>query len=520
MQTLGAMLETTARWFPHKPFIVFEGGAITYGDFNRQAARLAGLLRSLGVKEGTPVGLYLPSCPDIAIGYHACQKLGAIAVPISAAYKPQELERLGRSTQMPVLICKRASISTVEAARASLPDLKHVLVADGDAPRWALSLESELPKSLDTFEPVDVDPEAVAAIFFTSGTTGMPKGAMQTHRSIYHALRDTQSHQKLCWKQERFLCVVPLFNNFGATVMLNGCLYAAGTMILIDRWDSDKVLSLMTEHRATFFAGTPTMFAYLLEAYRPGRHHLESLRLCMAGGAPFPPHVLAEFESTFGVPLLNGYGASELCGICTTEAPTGLRKPGSVGVAIGSATIQILDVEGNPLPVGEPGEICVSGDAVGAGYWQDQEATAAAFTAEGWRSGDIGKLDEDGFLYVLDRKKDVIITGGSNIFPAEVEAVLSSHPLVSLSAVVAMPDALKGELAVGCIVAQAGAELTEEMLLSFCKERLSSYKVPRRIEFFDMFPLGPTGKILKKDIKERLHEKVAAVVPVGTSERE
>lgn len=507
MQTLGMMLETTARWFPDKPFIIFDGRIITYDDFNRRAARLAGLLRGLGVEKGTPVGLYMPSCPEIAVGYHACQKIGAIAVPVSAAYKAQELERLGRSTQMPVLICRRESIPTVETARVSLPALRHILVCDGEAPLWGLSLESEMSKWPDTFEPVEVDPEAVAAIFFTSGTTGMPKGAMQTHRSIYHALRDTHSHQKLRWDRERFMCAVPLFNNFGATVMLNGSLYAAGTLILLERWDSNAVLSLMTEHGATFFAGTPTMFAYLLDAYRPDRHNLESLRLCMAGGAPFPPHVLATFESTFGVPLLNGYGASELCGICTTEAATGLRKPGSVGAAIGSATIQILDDDGNPLPVGEPGEICVSGDLVGAGYWQDQEATAAAFTAAGWRSGDIGKVDEDGFLYVLDRKKDVIITGGSNIFPAEVEAVLSSHPSVGLAAVVGAPDALKGELAVGCVVVRAEAKVSEDMLLAFCKERLASYKVPRRIEFFDEFPLGPTGKILKKDLRQRLQER-------------
>ena len=508
MQTLGSMLETTARWFPDKPFIIFEGQTISYGEFNRQAARLAGLLRSLGAGQGTPVGLFLPSGPDVAIGYHACQKLGAIAVPISAAYKIQELERLGRSTGMPLLICRQASLAIVEAARVSLPQLQQVLVVDGPAPVGGLSLEAELPRHSDAFAPVDVDPEAVAAIFFTSGTTGMPKGAMQTHRSIYHALRDTHAHQKLRWTQERFMCAVPVFNNFGATVMLNGCLYAAGTLILIERWDSERILSLMSEHQATFFAGTPTMFAYLLAAYRPERHRLESLRLCMSGGAPFPPQDLSDFEAKFGVPLLNGYGASELCGICTTEAREGSRKPGSVGAAIGSATVRILDAQGQTLPAGEPGEICVSGDGVGAGYWRDAEATAAAFTPQGWRSGDIGKLDDDGFLFVLDRMKDVIITGGSNIFPAEVEAVLSSHPQVSLSSVVGVPDAVKGEVAVACIVPQAGSEVTEEALRAFCKERLANYKVPRRVEFFESFPLGPTGKIVKKDLKALLRERL------------
>ena len=379
-----------------------------------------------------------------------------------------------------------------------------MLVTGGDAPDWGTSLRDELPKWPDAFDPVPLDPEDVAAVFFTSGTTGLPKGAMQTHRSIYHAIRDTQSHHRMRWQDERFLCAVPLFNNFGATVMLNGCLYAAGTLILNRKWDTDAILSLMTEHRATFFAGTPTMFSYLLGGHDPARHDLGGLRLCMAGGAPLPPDVQARFEEAFGVPLVNAYGASELCGICTTEAPDGPRKPGSVGRPIGSATISILDDAGVPLPAGQPGEICVAGDLVGAGYWQDAAATAAAFTRQGWRSGDVGMIDKDGFLFMLDRKKDVILTGGSNIFPAEVEAVLAAHPAVGLVSVVGIPDAVKGELAVGCIVRRQGAEVSEDALISFCRERLASYKVPRRIAFFDSFPLGPTGKILKREIVARL----------------
>lgn len=324
------------------------------------------------------------------------------------------------------------------------------------------------------------------------------------HRSIYHATRNTHAHHKMRWQQERFMCAVLLFNNLGATVMLNGCIYAAGTLILNRKWDTGAILSLMTEHRATFFAGTPTMFAYLLEGHDPARHDIAGLRLCMAGGAPLPPELQLRFETTFGVRLVNGYGASELCGVCTTEAPDGRHRPGSVGRPIGSAVISILDDAGNPLPAGQPSEICVAGDLVGAGYWQDAETTAAAFTVQGWRSGDVGMLDEDGFLYMLDRKKDVIITGGSNIFPAEVEAMLAAHPSVALVSVVGVPDALKGESAVGCIVTREGATASEDALLSFCRSRLASYKVPRRIEFFDSFPLGPTGKIVKREIVESL----------------
>lgn len=420
-------------------------------------------------RKGNPVGLYLPSTPEVAVAYHACQKIGAIALPISDSYKSSEVEALGRKTQMPVLICQAEGVPVVEAVRPALPDLRHVLVAGGDALGWATALRDELPKWPDVCERVPVDPEDVAAIFFTSGTTGLPKGAMQTHRSIYHAMRDTHAHHKMRWQQERFMCAVPLFNNFGATVILNGCIYAAGTLILNRKWDTGAILSLMTERRATFFAGTPTMFAYLLEGHDPARHDIASLRLCMAGGAPLPSELQSRFETTFGVRLVNGCGASELCGICTTEAPDGRHRPGSVGRPIGSAVISILDDAGNPLPAGQPGEICVAGDFVGAGYWQNAEATAAAFTTQGWRSGDVGMLDEGGFLYMLDRKKDVIITGGSNIFPAEVEAVLSAHPSVALILVVGGPDAIKGELAVGCIATREGATAAENALLSFCR---------------------------------------------------
>jgi long-chain acyl-CoA synthetase len=509
VQTLGAMLESTARWFPNKPLIIFQGKAITYDDFNKSAARLAGVLSGLGVGPGVPVGIYLRSRPELAVAYHACQKIGAIAVPISASYKPNELEGLGRRTGMPALVCSSDSVPSVDAVRGELPKLKHVLVHGGSGPSWTISLDRELANCADHFEPVAVDAEAVAATFFTSGTTGSPKGAMQTHRSIYHALRDMHAHQKMRWNQERFMCALPLFNNFGATGMLNGSIYAAGTLILIERWDTQAILNLMAEHRATFFAGTPTMFTYLLRGYDPTKHDLASLRTCMAGGAPFPPDIMERFEKTFGVQLLNSYGATEVCGSCAFESPSGLRRRGSVGAAIGSASIDIQDDEGNSLPPGSRGEIVVSGDTVGAGYRQERDATAAAFTARGWRSGDLGELDENGLLYVLDRKKDLIITGGSNIFPSEVEAVLASHPAVKLAAVVGVPDALKGELAIGCVVPNDGATPSEEALLAYCKDRLAVYKIPRRIEFLQSVPLGPTGKILKRVLRDQIGEDAA-----------
>jgi long-chain acyl-CoA synthetase len=302
---------------------------------------------------------------------------------------------------------------------------------------------------------------------------------------------------------ETYLCAVPLFTNFGLTVTLNLCLYTGGTIVLHERWDTQKVLTDIGRYRATYFGGTPTMYVYMVGAHDPARHDLSSLRICTTGGSPVPQPVIQRFEELSGVKVAQVYGATETCGQNVMEPTAGIRKPGSTGVPVGSSRIHIVGDDGGELPVGEIGEVVIGGDCVAKGYWGDPEATAEVFTPLGWKSGDLGYLDADGFLFIVDRKKDVIITGGHNIYPLEVESTLYRHPAVAMCAVVGAPDAQKGEIPVAVIVLAEGATVTEEEIRQYCRAELAAYKAPRRVEFIDDMPVE-AAKIRKRELVEAL----------------
>ena len=387
--------------------------------------------------------------------------------------------------------------------------------------RWktfSSALSQNLPE--DT-----VVPEDVAALFFTSGTTGDPKGAMQNQRNVQAAIRGGEVYTACASGKEAFLGVLPLFNNFGATVVLNGALYNGGTLVLRERWDLDGVVADIERHKISVFFGTPTMFTFLLKAYDPLRHDLSSLRLCLAGGAVLVPSLIEEFEKKLKTRLINIYGATEVSTYVTAEPLMGPRISGSVGLPIGSTTISVLDDSGHPVERGQTGEIAIGGDTVGPGYWQDVKATAIAFRNGAWLSGDIGFVDDHDHLHIIDRKKDVIISGGYNIYPIEVEDVLYKRDDVHLCALIGAPDVEKGELPVAYVVPAAGKSPTADELIAHCRTHLAAYKAPRRVVFKDALPLGPTGKILKKgtarhDFKGvtwvmRLVNKVALITGAG-----
>ena len=355
------------------------------------------------------------------------------------------------------------------------------------------------------FDDVACAHSDIASLFFTSGTTGTPKGTAQSHFAILSTLRDMMVSHRSRYGREVYLCAVPLFTNFGLTVTLNLCLYAGGTIVLHERWDTQKVLDDISRYRATYFGGTPTMYVYMVNEYDAVRHDLSSLRICTTGGSPVPQPVIRKFEEFSGVKVAQVYGATETCGQNVMEPTAGIRKPGSSGLPVGSSRIVIVDDDLYPLPQGEVGEVVIGGDCVADGYLNDPDATAEAFTALGWKSGDLGYVDEDGFLFIVDRKKDVIITGGHNIYPLEVESALYRHPAVAMCAVVGAPDEEKGEIPVAVVVRAQGADASEEDLRSWCREELSAYKAPRRVEFIDDMPVE-AAKIRKRDLVEALRE--------------
>jgi long-chain acyl-CoA synthetase len=503
METLPEMLARNVRALPDRPFLVFRDRPLTYACFARRTARLANLLAARGIVRGDRVGLYLPSVPLMAEAVFACQRLGAIPAPLSAMLRADELRAILARADLRAAISDAATWPGLAPLRADFPALAHAFVEAGG--EGAEDLESALAAQPETFEDPRHALSDPAALFFSSGTTGTPKGVLQSHFSHCSTLRDMMVAHASRYGQEVYLCAVPLFTNFGLTATLNLCMYTGGTLVLHERWDTGRVLEDIGRYRATYFGGTPTMYVYLVGGHDPARHDLSSLRVCTTGGSPVPGPVIRRFESISGVRVAQVYGATETCGQNVIEPIAGLRREGAAGLPVGSSRIAIVDDAGTPLPAGEMGEVVIGGDCVALGYFGDPAATAAAFTPHGWKSGDVGYRDADGFLYVVDRKKDLIIAGGHNIQPLEVENVLYRHPDVAVCAVVGLPDAVKGEVPVAVVVPRAGAAVDAAAILTFCRDHLAAYKVPRRVEFIDEMPVV-AAKIRKRDLVAALRE--------------
>lgn len=515
--SLARCLETAVGLLRDRPFLIGDGAEMTFGEFDDLSGRLANVLMAQGIGRGDVVGLYLPSCPFLSAGYFACQKIGAIAAPISGMNRAHEVRPILERTRMRVVVADSQTAPEALRARENIGHGVAILVTGRDTGAGAgdaIPLDAALARARADCAPLPLRPDEPAALFFTSGTTGAPKGAVQTQRSITTTLRDMAVHAGFGWDREVFLCALPVFNNFGATVMVNGAVYNGARLVMIERWDTDKVLDAITRHRATYMAGAPTMFLYMLRAFDPRRHDLSSMRLGVAAGAPVAPEILTRFHEVTGVPVLELYGATEVSGGATAQPLVGVRKRGSAGVPLGATRICIVDDAGAPLPTGEIGEVRVKGDIVGAGYWGDEETTAASFSEAGWLSGDIGHLDEDGYLFIVDRKKDVIIAGGYNIYPLEVEDLLFRHPHVGVCAVIGVPDPDKGEIPAAVLIPRAGQSLDPAELLAFCRQNLAAYKVPRRLFTVDEMPHGPTGKILKRTLRDWVAEgRMTEVTP-------
>jgi len=499
MECLNEMLSRTARIFAGKTFIVADDRTLTYAGFDAEASRLAHVFASLGVRKGEPVGLYLPSSPTLAIGYWACQKLGAIPVPMSVMYRDTEIDSIVARTGMRVMVTGPTTFEVAAGARRKQPTLQSLLVS-GEAPAGETRLEPLMASAPATIDDVRCEPGDTACLFFTSGTTGQPKGAMHSQLSQHSTLRDMFVYNRFRFGREVFLDVLPIFNNFGATCKMNLGIYSGATLVMHQRWDTRRVLDAIREHRVTYMAGTPTMFVYLCNEFSPDRDDLSSLRLAVTGGAPVPPEILTQFEASFGVRLVQIYGATESTGYNTGEPLIGVRKLGSAGPPIGSSTIEIVDDDGRVLPAGERGEVRIGGDCVAKGYWRDPEASKV-FTDKGWLSGDIGYLDDDGYLYLVDRKKDLIISGGYNIYPLEVENLLYKHPAVAVCALIGVPDAVKSEIPVAVIVGKPDVPVIASEIIAYCREHVAAYKVPRRVLLIDAMPQGPSGKILKRELR-------------------
>ncbi len=502
MEYLSQIIGRNARMRSERVAIITDTERLIYRDVAVRTAQLAHVLAARGVGRGDRVGLYLPSTPMMAIAFWACQRLGAVPAPISAMFRHAEMRRVVESAGMTALIADTTTWPYFAEIRDEFPALTTCLTAGTDDPDGLTALMDAAP---ETFEDVVCEPEDIACLFFSSGTTGQPKGIAQTHFSILSTLRDMMVSHRNRFGQEVYVCAVPLFTNFGLNVTLNLCFYGAGTIVLHERWDTQRVLGDIAHHKATYFGGTPTMYVYIVNEAEDSKHDLTSLRICTTGGAPVPQPVVERFETISGASVTQVYGSTETCGQNVMEPTLGLRKKGSAGLPVGSSRISILDDDDMPLPCGKIGEIIIGGDCIAKGYWNDPAATAEAFTPAGWRSGDLGYMDEDGYLFIVDRKKDVIIAGGHNIYPLEIETLLYRHPAVAMCAVVGAPDEEKGEVPVAVIVLAKSKSATADDLNTWCRDQLAAYKVPRWFEFITDMPVE-AAKIRKRDLVAALKD--------------
>ncbi len=476
---------------PTRPAIRAGETTLSYADLDDLTARAAGLLRDYGVEPGDRVAVMLPNVPAFATAYYGALRTGAIVVPMNPLLKSREIDFYLRDPQVKLLFAWESCRDEVELAVAGL-DVRVVYVVPGE-------FEAIVRQAPRFDEVVERAADDTAVLLYTSGTTGKPKGAELTHGNIS---RNAEVGGALfgLTNQSVVIGALPLFHCFGQTCGLNAVLSVGGQLALVPRFDPAVVLETIEAAGATIFMGVPTMYTALLHDPSRVDRDTSTLALCVSGGAALPVEVLHAFEADFGCVLLEGYGLSETSPLASFNRREG-AKPGSIGVPVDGVEMRIVDDEGQPLPQGEVGEIAIKGHNVMKGYWRRPEETAAVLDADGWfRSGDMGRTDDEGFFYIVDRKKDLIIRGGYNVYPREIEEVLYEHPAVRECAVIGLPDPVLGEEIGAAVALTAGADVTEGELREYVRERVAAYKYPRHVWLVDDLPKGPTNKILKREI--------------------
>jgi long-chain acyl-CoA synthetase len=504
MQTISRMLEGTAHYEPERIAVIFGDHRITYRDLDRGVNRMANGFIELGLSPGDRAMLFMKNSPILVTTYFALLRAGLTVVPLNVMNRRHEIVHIGLDTAAAAIIADEDLWLDVALVKDDLPELKRIIINGPGKIDGTVKL-ADVAAHSDANPQVDVGLDGIASIIYTSGTTGRAKGATQTHRSIYYNVLGCFTRNKFC-RDDLLLCALPLFNNFAINVVMMSSFFTGAAMVVIKRFDARKVIDNISKYKCTYFAGTPTMFSYLLQEYDRSKDHIESLRVTSSGGAHCPWSLIRQIEDTFGTVHLDGYGQTEGCGFTTLNPLVGVRKENSVGIPISNVRLKIVSSDGKELPHGEVGEIVEKGDVFSVhGYWNRPEVNEEVYKGGWFHSGDLGYVDKDGYLFVVDRKQDLIITGGANIYPAEVEEVLYSHHKVAIAAVIGIPDDVKGELAKAYIVLKKGETATEKEIIDFVRDRIAKYKAPRMVEFVESLPQGPTGKILKRVLRDKVN---------------
>jgi long-chain acyl-CoA synthetase len=486
-RNLARNLVDTAHAHAHAHALRIGDATLTYAELDDASARVAGLLRERGARPGDRIGIMLPNVPQFAVAYYGALRAGCVVVPMNVLLKEREVGfYLGDSGARLVF----AWHDCAEAAERGAADAGSDVIVVAPAEFQALLATAPAAQGIAHRAGDDT-----AVVLYTSGTTGSPKGAELTHANLGRNVETVVDLFSIA-PGEVILGALPLFHSFGQTCGLNAAVRAGACLALIPRFDPRAVLETIERDHVTIFEGVPTMYSALLNDPHRARYDVSLLRLCVSGGAALPVEVLHAFEREFGCIILEGYGLSETSPVASFNHPDRARKPGSIGTPIDGVEMTLIEVEAGV------GEIAIRGHNVMKGYWKRPDATAAAIDAGGWfRTGDLARVDEDGYFFIVDRKKDMIIRGGYNVYPRELEEVLHEHPAVLEAAVVAIPHPQLGEEVGAAVALKPDAVATEADICEFMKREVAAYKYPRHVWFVDALPKGPTGKILKRAIE-------------------
>lgn len=513
--TLVHTVQQQAMTTPTKVAYHFEGQNVSYEQLEQQVGKFAQGLQQQGIERGDHVALLLGNTPHFIISLYAVMRIGATAVPVNPTYTKDEISYILKNAEVKGVIALDVMLPLVEIAASAFPAIKTFILCE-TTPNIAERVEAMEPnvrnktqlfqhvlqQANGTAEIANIHEDDTAVILYTSGTTGQPKGAMLTHKNLYSNARDIGVYLNMD-ENDRVIATLPVFHVFALTVVVNAPLMKGATILLAPRFSPQHIYALAKEQQATIFAGVPTMFNFLLQWQDGDRSDFSHLRLAISGGASLPVALLHAFEEQFNVRISEGYGLSEASPVACFNPLDRERKAGSIGTSIPNVENKIVNEHGEEVAIGEVGELIVRGPNVMKGYYKMPEETALAIR-DGWLyTGDLAKQDEEGYFYIVDRKKDLINVGGFNVYPREVEEVIYAHPNVVEAAVVGFPDATFGE-AVHAFIVLKEPTTTVDDIVAHCREHLVKYKVPTIIEFIDELPKNSTGKILRRSFKEQV----------------
>ncbi len=497
------LIDESCQRAPSSTALIINDEQINYGELGSRIGCVASSLRRLGVQPGDRLALLMPNSLEYLVSYYALIKMGAVAVPLNPLLREPEVHYIMEDCQVSGLIFHQEFASIVEALRSKLSSLRHTILVGDKGEAETRTFNDLLQTGDQESSTVDRDEQDLATLIYTSGMTGDPKGAMLSHRGLMASAQATVEGFQFR-PTDCIIGALPFAHIFGKNLLVQAPLVAGASVVVMARFESALVVKAIERWKATALSGVPLMLIALSNALEAQPRDVSTLRKCMVGGTTVPMEVVRRFQGLFrNCEVVEAYGISENTGIVTLNPLGGGHREHSAGLPLGLNEVRVVDDQGQDVPQGQPGEVTIRGPQLLLGYWGMPEVTAGAM-GDGWLStGDIGYLDEDGYLFLIDRKKDLIITSGYNVYPKEVENVLYNHSGVEEAAVIGQPDAARGELVKAVIVLKEGATVTEDTIREYCAGHLADYKTPRLIEFVDDLPRTASGKILKRALRTR-----------------